>query len=114
MKLILGLGITGLSVARFFFKKDISFRIADSRQEPPMLEISKKESVLHDSHFGEWNKSLLDGISEIIISPGIAESESIVAGLGKKVFLLLVILSYLDDMQRHQLLVLRAQMENQP
>jgi len=42
MKLILGLGITGLSVARFFFKNDISFRIADTRQEPPMLEVSKK------------------------------------------------------------------------
>ena len=78
MKLILGLGITGLSVARFFFKKDISFRIADSRQEPPMLDIAEKESVLSDSHFGEWSKSLLEGVTEIIISPGIAEAESIV------------------------------------
>ena len=32
MKLILGLGVTGLSVARFFNKNNISFRIADSRQ----------------------------------------------------------------------------------
>ena len=78
MKLILGLGITGLSVARFFFKKDISFRIADSRQEPPMLDIAEKESVLSDSHFGEWSKSLLEGVTEIIISPGISEAESIV------------------------------------
>ena len=78
MKLILGLGITGLSVARFFYKKDISFRIADSRQEPPMLDIAEKESVLSDSHFGEWSKSLLEGVTEIIISPGIAEAESIV------------------------------------
>ena len=78
MKLILGLGITGLSVARFFFKKDISFRIADSRQEPPMLDIAEKESVLSDSHFGEWSKSLLEGVTEIIISPGISETESIV------------------------------------
>ena len=46
MKLILGLGITGLSVARFFFKNDISFRIADSRQEPPMLEVAEKEGLL--------------------------------------------------------------------
>ena len=78
MKLILGLGITGLSVARFFYKNDISFRIADSRQEPPMLDIAEKESVLSDSHFGEWSKSLLEGVTEIIISPGIAEAESIV------------------------------------
>ena len=78
MKLILGLGITGLSVARFFYKNDISFRIADSRQKPPMLDIAEKESVLSDSHFGEWSKSLLEGVTEIIISPGIAEAESIV------------------------------------
>ena len=78
MKLILGLGITGLSVARFFYKNDISFRIADSRQEPPMLDIAEKESVLSDSHFGEWSKSLLEGVTEIIISPGISEAESIV------------------------------------
>ena len=78
MKLILGLGITGLSVARFLFKNEISFRIADSRQEPPMLDIAEKESVLSDSHFGEWSESLLEGVTEIIISPGIAEAESIV------------------------------------
>jgi UDP-N-acetylmuramoylalanine--D-glutamate ligase len=84
MKLILGLGVTGLSVARFFNKNNISFRIADSRQEPPMLKISKNENLLHDFYFGEWNVSLLDDISEIIISPGIAESELIVRWARKK------------------------------
>jgi len=78
MKLILGLGITGLSVARFFYKNDISFRIADSRQNPPMLDIAGKEGLLADSYFGEWSKPLLEGVTEIIISPGIAEAETIV------------------------------------
>ena len=78
MKLILGLGITGLSVARFFYKNDISFRIADSRQNPPMLDIAEKEGLLADSYFGEWSKPLLEGVTEIIISPGIAEAETIV------------------------------------
>ena len=98
MKLILGLGVTGLSVARFFNKNNISFRIADSRQEPPMQKISKNENLLHDFYFGEWNVSLLDDISEIIISPGIAESELIVRWARKKIFLSLVILNYLEDM----------------
>ena len=84
MKLILGLGITGLSVARFFFKNDISFRIADTRQEPPMLEVSKKEGLLNDAYFGDWNENLLIGISEVIISPGIAESEDIVIWMRNK------------------------------
>ncbi|MDC1449447.1 UDP-N-acetylmuramoyl-L-alanine--D-glutamate ligase [Candidatus Thioglobus sp.] len=84
MKLILGLGITGLSVARFFFKNEISFRIADTRQEPPMLEVSKKEGLLNDAYFGDWNEHILTGISEVIISPGIAESEDIVIWMRKK------------------------------
>jgi UDP-N-acetylmuramoylalanine--D-glutamate ligase len=84
MKLILGLGITGLSVARFFFKNEISFRIADTRQEPPMLEVSKKEGLLSDAYFGDWNEHILTGISEVIISPGVAESEDIVIWMRKK------------------------------
>ena len=86
MKLILGLGITGLSVARFFFKNEISFRIADTRQEPPMLEVSKKEGLLSDAYFGDWNEHILTGISEVIISPGVAESEDIVIWCAKKIF----------------------------
>ena len=84
MKLILGLGVTGLSVARFFIRNNIPFRIADSRQEPPMLKISKNENLLHDFSFGDWSESLLDDISEVIISPGIAESESIVRWIHEK------------------------------
>ncbi len=84
MKLILGLGVTGLSVARFFIRNNIPFRIADSRQEPPMLKISNNENLLHDFSFGDWSESLLDDISEVIISPGIAESESIVRWIRAK------------------------------
>ena len=84
MKLILGMGLTGLSVARFYSKKNIDFRIADSRLSPPMLQIMKQENLLIDFHLGEWNKNLLDDISEIIISPGIAESEKIVSWSRKK------------------------------
>ena len=84
MKLILGLGVTGLSVARFFIRNNISFRIADSRQDPTMLQISKNENLLHDFYFGDWSESLLEDISEVIISPGIAESESIVRWIRAK------------------------------
>ena len=66
MKLILGMGLTGLSVARFYSKKNIDFRIADSRLSPPMLQIMKQENLLIDFHLGEWNKNLLDDISECL------------------------------------------------
>ena len=78
MKLILGMGLTGLSVARFFSSNNVAYRIADSRLSPPMQDICIKENLLSDCHLGEWKESLLDNITEIIISPGIAETESIV------------------------------------
>jgi len=78
MKLILGMGLTGLSVARFFSSNNVAYRIADSRLSPPMQDICIKENLLSDCHLGEWKESLLDNITEIVISPGIAETESIV------------------------------------
>jgi len=78
MKLILGMGLTGLSVARFFSSNNIAYRIADSRLSPPMQDICIKENLLLDCHLGEWKESLLDDITEVVISPGIAETELIV------------------------------------
>ena len=78
MKLILGMGLTGLSVARFFSSNNIAYRIADSRLSPPMHGKCKKENLLSDCRLGDWKESLLDSVTEIIISPGIAETEAIV------------------------------------
>jgi len=78
MKLILGMGLTGLSVARFFSSNNVDYRIADSRLSPPMQDTCIKENLLSDCHLGEWKESLLDNITEVVISPGIAETESIV------------------------------------
>ena len=78
MKLILGLGVTGLSVARFFSLHKITYRIADSRLNPPMLDLSRHENLIIDCHLGAWQESTLNNISEIIISPGIAITEEIV------------------------------------
>ena len=69
MKLILGMGLTGLSVARFFSSNNITYRIADSRLSPPMQDICVKENLLSDCHLGEWKESLLKNITEVVISP---------------------------------------------
>ena len=78
MKLILGMGITGLSAARFFAKNNEIFRIADSRKNPALLKVFQEENLLDDCYFGDWNKSILKDIDEVVISPGIAQSEDIV------------------------------------
>ena len=78
MKLILGMGITGLSAARFFAKNNEIFRIADSRKNPALLKVFQEENLIDDCYFGDWNDSILKDIDEVVISPGIAQSEDIV------------------------------------
>ena len=42
-RVIVGLGVTGLSCARFFAKHGIAFSMADSRDNPPGLDAFKRE-----------------------------------------------------------------------
>ena len=84
MKLILGMGVTGLSAARFFSNNNEIFRIADSRKKPSLLKTFQKENLLDDCYCGEWNKSILEDIDEVVISPGIAQSEAIVQWIREK------------------------------
>jgi UDP-N-acetylmuramoylalanine--D-glutamate ligase len=78
MKLILGMGLTGLSVARFFKNQQVSCQIADSRQSPPLLETFITEGLAQGCQLGSWRENLLEGVEEIIVSPGIAMSETII------------------------------------
>ncbi len=74
MKLVLGLGGTGLSIVRFLSKKNIAYRLADSRMQPPLLsEFSDSDPIL-----GDWTPELLNDIDEVFISPGIAQAQDIV------------------------------------
>ncbi|BAF61816.1 UDP-N-acetylmuramoyl-L-alanine--D-glutamate ligase [Candidatus Vesicomyidisocius calyptogenae] len=84
MKLILGLGKTGFSIARFLSEQNINYKIADSRMNPPFL--SKYTSLLFKSKpiLGIWTSSLLIEVDEVFISPGIAQSETIVGWAMKK------------------------------
>ncbi|ABL02493.1 UDP-N-acetylmuramoylalanine--D-glutamate ligase [Candidatus Ruthia magnifica str. Cm (Calyptogena magnifica)] len=78
MKLVLGLGKTGFSIARFLSEQNIDYKIADSRTNPPLL--SKYPDAFSKSllTLGSWTLDLLKKVDEIFISPGIAQNESIV------------------------------------
>ena len=78
MKLILGMGLTGLSVARFFQSRQIDYKIADSRQSPPLIDTFRREGLINNGQLGPWEESLLKVVTEIIVSPGIAISEPII------------------------------------
>jgi UDP-N-acetylmuramoylalanine--D-glutamate ligase len=71
--LVLGLGDTGLSVARFAAREGAAVRVADTRADPP-------RRGLFDGEFraGPFAASLLDGVDLLCISPGLALDGEIV------------------------------------
>lgn len=84
MQLILGLGKTGCSIARFLAKQKQIYRIADSRFNPPLLKDYLAEFPASKPILGAWHEDLLTDIDEIFISPGIAQDEKIVVCARKK------------------------------
>ncbi len=78
MKLVLGLGDTGLSIARFLSKQQVAYRLADSRTQPPFLSDYLAEFTDSEPVLGDWTQDLLVEVDEVFISPGIAQTQNIV------------------------------------
>ena len=78
-RVIVGLGVTGLSCARFFAKHGIAFSIADSRENPPALEAFKQEFPGVTVFLGKFPERLFSEAGELIVSPGIALDEPAIA-----------------------------------
>jgi len=70
--LIVGMGGTGLSCARYLKKRNCPFAIADSRQAPAALESVKKEFETSRIITGEFDYEVFNNYKQIIISPGIS------------------------------------------
>lgn len=76
--LILGLGETGLSLARYLDAQGAKLRVADSRAEPPGVATLRNELPQAELHCGPFDDSLLQGIARIAISPGVPVAEPLV------------------------------------
>ena len=70
--LILGLGESGLAMARWCRREGASVRVADTRANPPKLAVLKAEFPDADIRLGAFTFELLAGIDLIAISPGLA------------------------------------------
>ena len=70
--LILGLGESGLAMARWCAREGASVRVADTRVQPPMLAALRSALPDAEVRFGAFTADLLDGIDLIAISPGLA------------------------------------------
>jgi UDP-N-acetylmuramoylalanine--D-glutamate ligase len=71
--LVLGLGDTGLSVARWVERSRGIARVADTRAAPPRAEEFRGEL-----RTGAFRDALLDGVDLVCVSPGLALKEPVV------------------------------------
>lgn len=70
--MVVGLGKTGLSVARYLFRKNIPFVMVDTRPNPSGLDEFEKEFPNIDIFLETVPASLFDNLSAIITSPGVS------------------------------------------
>lgn len=73
-KVVIGTGITGLSVARFLVQQGEPFVLVDTRISPPNAALIAKDFPDVAVCFGELDRDLLANAEELIVSPGIAVS----------------------------------------
>jgi len=81
---ILGMGVTGMSVASFLSAKGMPFDFADSRIEPPNLEQVKRDYPDAKLALGAFDKDFLVGYDRLIVSPGISLDEPALVAARKK------------------------------
>lgn len=72
LKMVVGLGATGLSVARHLSSLGERFVVLDSRQSPPCLEQFKTEMPDVPLALGDFTIDSFDGADEVILSPGLS------------------------------------------
>ena len=72
---IVGLGLTGLSVARYLKSQKRAFIMLDSRQNPPMLDEFLQEFPQQAIELGPLNVETLTAATEMIVGPGTPLSE---------------------------------------
>ncbi|MGF1615331.1 MAG: UDP-N-acetylmuramoyl-L-alanine--D-glutamate ligase [Gammaproteobacteria bacterium] len=76
---IVGLGSTGLSCARFLSQRQVPVQIVDSRAEPPGLGELRATLPAICPILGRLDEAVLHGAAALIVSPGVALSEPAIA-----------------------------------
>ncbi|MEO1767481.1 UDP-N-acetylmuramoyl-L-alanine--D-glutamate ligase [Thiobacter aerophilum] len=77
--LVLGLGDTGLSMARWLARRGARLRLADTRTTPPHAETAAREFSQVPIHLGPLSDATFAGVDLIAISPGVPLAEPHVA-----------------------------------
>ncbi|HSW17173.1 MAG TPA: Mur ligase family protein, partial [Ramlibacter sp.] len=73
--LILGLGASGLAMARWCARGGARVTVADTRDAPPQLGALREQLPQAGFVAGEFTEALLDGVSAVYRSPGLTPAQ---------------------------------------
>ena len=82
--IVVGLGRTGLSCARYLQSRGLSFAVTDNRASPPEAGALRELAPNVEMRFGAFDESLLDGASQVIASPGVSLREPFLMSAAKR------------------------------
>jgi len=79
LTVVVGLGMTGLSCARFLARRGEPFVVVDSRPEPPGLEALRQVLPGVDVRLGPFDGELLEQAAQLLVSPGLSVRGPVIA-----------------------------------
>lgn len=82
--LIVGMGASGLSCARFLHRRGESFALLDSRAEPPALQQLRDEMPEVQAFCGGFDVPVMHAAQRIVLSPGISLREPSIAAAAQR------------------------------
>lgn len=76
--LVVGLGITGLSVIRFLSRMGVSVAVVDSRETPPGLQELETDFEDVAVFVGEFSDTAFAAATHLVVSPGVSLKEPVI------------------------------------
>ncbi|MGD2074165.1 MAG: UDP-N-acetylmuramoyl-L-alanine--D-glutamate ligase [Gammaproteobacteria bacterium] len=73
--LVVGLGATGLSCARFLARRGVEVAVTDSREQPPALATMQRELPDIALFLGGFDRDAFVRAQRIVVSPGVSRQE---------------------------------------
>lgn len=83
-RVVVGLGLTGMSCARYFARKQQSFSVVDSRVNPPGLQQFKAQFPDVAITLGAISDEDLSDADQLVVSPGVSLEEPAIASAIKR------------------------------
>ena len=75
--IIIGLGKTGLSCAKYLIKNGVPITVMDTRNDPPGLAQFRQQFPSESLLLGQFDTAILQQAGEVIVSPGIDTADPV-------------------------------------